>query len=310
MNDLRTIISNYQNEFKKYKEQNNIKGFTEKSENYRNLEKILSNLGSDFEIKVSAGQTKAAIIPYIVMLNPNLSNGVQDGIYIDYLFTSSLKRVFLCLQLATKPFKKKKKDLNDLKKGLKEFTKSYNKKCSFTEINLMDDTKEKKGMAKPYEETIIFSKEYDFEKLPDNSEMEDDLHIFVQALNELAENKEIVDYFKKLRNSDLKLTTEKNIIYYGVPGTGKSHQVKEMLDNIPNKNSFRTTLHPEYTYSDFVGQVTPDFDDEKQKPTYKYQKGIFTQALDRALEVPDESIALVLEEMSRANVAAVFGDIF
>lgn len=45
------------------------------------------------------------------------------------------------------------------------------------------------------------------------------------------------------------------------------------------------------------------------KPTYKYQPEIFTKALEIALVVED-SVLLILEEMSRANVAAVFGDIF
>lgn len=70
---------------------------------------------------------------------------------------------------------------------------------------------------------------------------------------------------------------------------------------------FRATLHPEYSYSDFVGQALPDVMDDK--PTYKYQPEIFTKALEIALVVED-SVLLILEEMSRANVAAVFGDIF
>lgn len=108
---------------------------------------------------------------------------------------------------------------------------------------------------------------------------------------------------------NINLNMSFNTIYYGVPGTGKSYEVDQKLASIPDENKFRTTFHPEYTYSDFVGQITPDID-ASQKPIYKYQKGIFTQALDRALEVPEQPVALVLEEMSRANIAAVFGDIF
>ncbi len=103
---------------------------------------------------------------------------------------------------------------------------------------------------------------------------------------------------------------DKNTIFYGVPGTGKSHRVKQLIkeNNIPDENVFRATLHPEFSYSDFVGQILPDVNDE-DKPTYKYQPGIFTKALECALKV-DDPVLLILEEMSRANVAAVFGDIF
>ncbi len=78
-----------------------------------------------------------------------------------------------------------------------------------------------------------------------------------------------------------------NTIYYGVPGTGKSYEVDQKLASIPDENKFRTTFRPEYTYSDFVGQVTPDFDDDKQEPTYKYQKGIFTHnTFNQMLQLP------------------------
>lgn len=103
---------------------------------------------------------------------------------------------------------------------------------------------------------------------------------------------------------------DKNTIFYGVPGTGKSFQVKQLIkeNNIPDEDVFRATLHPEFSYSDFVGQILPDVNDSDE-PTYKYQPGIFTKALERALKVNDP-VLLILEEMSRANVAAVFGDIF
>lgn len=108
-----------------------------------------------------------------------------------------------------------------------------------------------------------------------------------------------------------------NIIYYGAPGTGKSQSIsKKIMKNYPDFENeecldvFRTTLHPEFTYTDFVGQVMPVINDDKEV-TYKFSPGVFTLALKRALEVgKDRPVYLVLEELSRANVAAVFGDLF
>lgn len=111
-----------------------------------------------------------------------------------------------------------------------------------------------------------------------------------------------------------------NKIYYGAPGTGKSYGIAQFIknngipnysDKIDNPNVFRTTLHPEYTYSDFVGQVMPIVKDESI--TYEFVPKIFTNAIKRAFvnEVYNQQpVFLVLEEMSRANVAAVFGDLF
>ncbi|WP_430610442.1 AAA family ATPase [Enterococcus sp. DIV0876] len=112
----------------------------------------------------------------------------------------------------------------------------------------------------------------------------------------------------------------KNVIYYGAPGTGKSFNVTKEIkkyyedfeceDNIDAQFVFRTTLHPEYTYSDFVGQVMPNVEGESIR--YDFVPGVFTRALERALafESVNKPVFLVLEELSRANVAAVFGDLF
>lgn len=105
-----------------------------------------------------------------------------------------------------------------------------------------------------------------------------------------------------------------NIIYYGAPGTGKSHKLDELIKK-ENTNTFRVTLHPEYTYSDFVGQLLPvskkaNDGNDKYTVSYEFVPGIFTIALKEAINNPDRSVYLILEELSRANVAAVFGDLF
>lgn len=46
-------------------------------------------------------------------------------------------------------------------------------------------------------------------------------------------------------------------IYYGAPGSGKSHKVKDMLARVPEENIFRTTFHPDSDYASFVGCYKP-----------------------------------------------------
>lgn len=139
--------------------------------------------------------------------------------------------------------------------------------------------------------------------------------------NTYQEINRILDAYQKHITSDITTSNDvsgKNIIYYGAPGTGKSYSVSNLIkekysdynagdDN--NDNVFRVTLHPEYTYSDFVGQLLPHSDDSG-KVDYRFIPGIFTNALKQAIQNPDKHVYLVLEEMSRANVAAVFGDLF
>jgi hypothetical protein len=103
----------------------------------------------------------------------------------------------------------------------------------------------------------------------------------------------------------------KQIIYFGAPGTGKSHYVKEKeLDSVRDDKIFRVTIHPEYTYSDFIGQLLPESDLTGGLVNFKFNPGPFTSALKEAFSDTNQNVYLVLEEISRGNVAAIFGDIF
>jgi len=104
-------------------------------------------------------------------------------------------------------------------------------------------------------------------------------------------------------------------IYYGAPGTGKSFKIDDLLkvNSIPSECTFRVTFHPEFTYSDFIGQLLPKVIDKPsgdKEITYDFSKGILTQSLEKAYEDTSKTIYLILEEMSRGDVAAIFGDIF
>ena len=104
---------------------------------------------------------------------------------------------------------------------------------------------------------------------------------------------------------------KRNIIYFGAPGTGKSFNLDQdkdvLLKDFPN-NYERVTFHPVYSYANFVGTYKPV--PENKSITYKYVPGPFMRVLKEALENPDEPYLLIIEEINRANVAAVFGDVF
>lgn len=98
-----------------------------------------------------------------------------------------------------------------------------------------------------------------------------------------------------------------NILLYGVPGCGKSHTIKtEYCDN--DDYMERAVFHPDYTYSDFVGQILPKVDDGHIE--YRFEPGPFTRILKKAIENRNESFYLVVEEINRGNAPAIFGDIF
>lgn len=99
-----------------------------------------------------------------------------------------------------------------------------------------------------------------------------------------------------------------NVILYGVPGAGKSWTIKNEYCSDDSKIE-RLVFHPDYTYSDFVGQILPKLD-EKNQVTYIFTPGPFTNILKKAYLNPDENYYLVIEEVNRGNAPAIFGDIF
>lgn len=98
----------------------------------------------------------------------------------------------------------------------------------------------------------------------------------------------------------------RQLVFFGPPGTGKSYHINKIC---ASHRTFRVTIHPEYTYSDFAGQLLPT-SDVNGNVTFEFVAGPFTQSLAYAFTHRDEVVYLVLEELSRGNVAAIFGDLF
>ena len=108
------------------------------------------------------------------------------------------------------------------------------------------------------------------------------------------------------------------VMYYGAPGTGKSYSIASLIKKSypgyteydDNPYVFRTTIYRDYSYYDFVGNIMPVT--KEGKVSYEFVPGIFTTALCAALRTQDRNIDvyLILEEMSRGDIASIFGDIF
>ena len=155
----------------------------------------------------------------------------------------------------------------------------------------------------------------------------------------LADKKDLVDAIihsaeevstKKSDNQNLRALQQ---IYFGAPGTGKSHEIKLQIQK---HKSFRITFHPDTDYSSFVGAYKPTSVEvpmlttlgEKAIPVkdmegnpltenkiiYTYVKQAFLNAYieawkEQANETP-QPVYLVIEEINRGNCAQIFGDIF
>lgn len=111
----------------------------------------------------------------------------------------------------------------------------------------------------------------------------------------------------------------RNRILFGAPGTGKSYTLNHEKDALlaDGGEYERVTFHPDYSYANFVGTYKPvpcKDSDGKDAITYSYVPGPFMRTYVKALQNSrtddPKPFLLVIEEINRANVAAVFGDVF
>lgn len=104
-----------------------------------------------------------------------------------------------------------------------------------------------------------------------------------------------------------RLTGGKNILLYGVPGAGKSRRIAKQYC-ADSKRIERVVFHPDYTYSDFVGQILPRLEEKQLR--YVFTPGPFTKMLEKAWKDPTNHYYLIIEEINRGNAPAIFGEIF
>ena len=105
-----------------------------------------------------------------------------------------------------------------------------------------------------------------------------------------------------------RLTNGCNVLLYGVPGSGKSWTIEHEYCK-PTTNVERLVFHPDYTYSDFIGQILPNVAEDGQV-SYKFTPGPFTTILKDAYQNPDKEYMLIIEEINRGNAPAIFGEVF
>lgn len=151
-----------------------------------------------------------------------------------------------------------------------------------------------------------------------------DRHLLLLSDEKESDEENDLETSKKEKTPDQPLGPPKQIIYYGVPGCGKSHTVdaeinkaikeynvgkEKDLQITYEKQVIRTVFHPDYCNADFIGQLMP----KKGKESgikYEFKPGPLATIIRKAYLNPKKPYFLVIEEINRGNAAAIFGEMF
>lgn len=296
-------------------------------------------IGDEYFIKGSNGQGNWAEIPWVAIMDKNITQTTMEGVYIVYLFSSDMKRLYLTLNQGYTKLKDKYGKLVAIKKMLSLALKIRSK---MEAKGWNTDNKLSIG-NEFYEKGTIFYKKYENDDLPDDETLKNDLHDLINIYKNVSvlsgEDKEQIyeneedyipdndtsynvkdelDYIKSyiknhgfsyndklIENFYLSLKSKPFLILAGISGTGKSKLARLFAEAIGcNTKNGRFMLVP----------VRPDWSDSTELLGYKdmhnkFHPGVLTNFIKRAINDINRPYFFVLDEMNLARVEYYFSDI-
>ncbi|MGX6511644.1 McrB family protein [Rhodococcus sp. SJ-2] len=106
------------------------------------------------------------------------------------------------------------------------------------------------------------------------------------------------------------LEQKRQVIFYGPPGTGKTFFARKLAEALAPGAERRPIVqfHPSTSYEDFFEGYRPETDADGTM-TYRLQKGPLAQLSARAGEAPGRRHVMIIDEINRANLPKVLGEL-
>lgn len=110
----------------------------------------------------------------------------------------------------------------------------------------------------------------------------------------------------------ISLNERKQVVLEGPPGTGKTFVVQRLLEacGVVEGQSALVQFHPTYSYEDFVEGFRPVATSDGGGAALTVQPGPLKRIADEASKAPGKAFVLVIDEINRANIAKVFGELY
>lgn len=105
------------------------------------------------------------------------------------------------------------------------------------------------------------------------------------------------------------LEDKKQVVFYGPPGTGKTYFARKLAEALVPDAERRPVVqfHPSTSYEDFFEGYRPETDAEGVM-TYRLQRGPLAELAARASDAPGRRHVMIIDEINRANLPKVLGE--
>ncbi len=293
----------------------------------------------DLEVKISVGKGNWTKTPWIAILDHQVTNTTQEGVYVVFLVAEDLSVTYLTLNQGMTELSKSLGDSSakDEMRRIAALVRPAIDEISDDGFFLDEgiDLKSNASAARKYEAGTIAHLALPTDDLPDDETIEHYLEVILEAyenskrvalyvgsarvepaetvteaevysiddaLHELFLEREEVDrYLDIWRN-------KKNLILTGAPGVGKSFIGRRLAYSLIGYRDDRKVqtvqFHQSYSYEDFVQGYRPN-----GNQGFERKNGTFYQFRDRALKDPQGKYVFIIDEINRGNLSKIFGEL-
>jgi len=296
------------------------------------IPRLLGNLyfidKNQYTIKGSVGQGNWASVPWVAVMNNQVTTSTQRGYYIVYLFSEDMKSLYLTIaQGVTETSREQMEKIsqalrnsismsvrvikgNDLNLGQSSKVREYELSTAAYIPYSADHMPSEEQLIKDLEEMVGYYEEFimmndskkDIVKDPltpyySMSDIIDQTNTYIASKGFYYQKEEIINLF-------LSLKTKPFVIISGISGTGKTKIVQWFAESIgATEENGQFSLIP----------VRPDWNDGSDLLGYvdikgDFKEGPLTKVLKRAEENPTLPYFVLLDEMNLARVEYYFSD--
>ena len=278
---------------------------------------LLANDVRPLAVEGRFGAGNAAKVPWVRVYEPTSSPSAQHGLYLVYLFAADGSAVYLSLNQGTT----EGSELKPVPKARLAARADHARSALSHQIDDLELSINlaSTGLPAQYESGHIAGWKYERGAIPDDNTLRSDLTRGIQLLMavldttsangplETLAERLYLDSPDHLRTIIELLDDRPQAIFYGPPGTGKTFIAQALAEHLTASGGDweLVQFHPSYSYEDFVEGWRP-----REDGGFFLKPGVLKRFAERAQADPDGTYVLIIDEINRANLSKVFGELF